>query len=78
MASTGTKRVIGLTIAIIAGLVGFGDDVFGSWLPPHVSTLLQDAFGGVLAGLCKIVFVFLMLFFVVSLCFGKHLRGRHS
>jgi uncharacterized membrane protein YtjA (UPF0391 family) len=78
MASTSTRRAISLTIAIIAGLVGFEDDLFGPFLPPNVSALLQEALGGVLTGLCKIVFVFLMLFFVVSLCFGKHLHGRHS
>jgi uncharacterized membrane protein YtjA (UPF0391 family) len=78
MLFTGTRRVISCTIAIIAGFVGFGGDLFGSLLPPDMSALLQEASGAVLVGLCKIVFVFLMLFFVVSFCFGKHLRGRHS
>ena len=73
-----TRRVISLLIALFAGLVGFRDEIFGRMLSPGAYAGLQELFGSVLTGLCKVVFVFLILFYVVSLCFGKHLRGGHS
>ena len=71
------RPVIPLILATIAGLVGFGGEFFGKPSLLDTSAFLPDPAGCVLTGLAKIFFVLLTLFFVVSLCFGKHLRGRH-
>ena len=72
------KPTVYLMLAVIAGLVGFGGDLFGIPSLLDLSAFLPEPLDGVLIGASKLLAMFLMLFFVLSVCFGKRLHDRHS
>ena len=65
-----------LMLAVIAGLVGFGGDLFGTPSLLDLSAFLPESLDGVILGLSRLLSVFLMCFFIVSLCFGKRMHNR--
>jgi hypothetical protein len=67
-----------LMLAVIAGLVGFWGDLFGIPSFLDISAFLPEPLDGVVIGASRLLTVFLMLFFILSVCFGKKLRDRHS
>ncbi len=69
------KPSVYFALAVIAGLVGFGGDLFG--VPSLLDlSVLPEPLDGMLVGLSKLSSLLLMLFFILSVCFGKKLRGR--
>jgi|GEM_PF-658057 uncharacterized membrane protein YtjA (UPF0391 family) len=65
-----------LVLGLIAGVVGFGDRYFNSPRLLDLSGFVPAPLEGLLIWLSRILFVPLMVFFVVSLWFGRHLHNR--
>jgi uncharacterized membrane protein YtjA (UPF0391 family) len=72
------KPMLYLMLAVIAGLIGFGGDLFGIPSLLDLSAFLPETLDGLVIGVSKLLAMFLTLFFVLSVCFGKRLRDRHS
>ncbi len=72
------KPMVYLMLAVIAGLVGFGGDLFGIPSLLDMSAFLPEPLNGVVVGVSRLLAMFLMLFFILSVCFGKRLRDRLS
>ena len=71
------KPMVYLMLAVIAGLVGFGGDLFGIPSLLDMSAFLPEPLDGVVIGVSRLLAMFLLLFFILSVCFGKGLRDRH-
>jgi hypothetical protein len=72
------EPMVYLMLAAIAGLAGFGGDLFDIPSLLDMSSFLPEPLDGVVIGASRLLTVFLMLFFILSVCFGKKLRDRHS
>ncbi|MGD0488488.1 MAG: hypothetical protein ABSB94_15000 [Syntrophorhabdales bacterium] len=71
------KPMVFLMLAAVAGLVGFGGDLFGIPSLLDMSAFLPEPLDGVVIGVSRLLAMFLLLFFILSVCFGKGLRDRH-
>ncbi len=67
-----------LMLAVIAGLVGFGGDLFGLPSLLDMSEFLPEPLDGMLLGLSRLATMFLALFFIISVSLGKRPHNRHS
>ena len=65
-------------LAVIVGLVGFGGDLFGIPSLLDLSAFLPESLDGLLIGVSRLLSMFLPLFFILSVCFGKRLHDRHK
>jgi uncharacterized membrane protein YtjA (UPF0391 family) len=72
------KPMVYLMLAVIAGLVGFGGDLFCIPSLLDMSAFLPEPLDGVVIGVSRLLAMFLLLFFILSVCVGKRLRDRHS
>jgi len=71
------KPMVFLMLAAVAGLLGFGGDLFGIPSLLDMSAFLPEPLDGVVIGVSRLLAMFLLLFFILSVCFGKGLRDRH-
>jgi uncharacterized membrane protein YtjA (UPF0391 family) len=71
------KPTVYLMLAVMAGLAGFGGYLFGIPSLLDVSAFLPESLNGVVAEVSRLLTMLLLLFFILSVCFGKRLRDRH-
>jgi uncharacterized membrane protein YtjA (UPF0391 family) len=64
-------------LALISGIVGFGGGIIASSRLWCTSGFLTAFECGVIVGLAKFLSVIFLVFFVVSLLFGEHIRHSH-